>query len=584
MAYRQKWREYCLLLCVGLILIALALLPLSGSVIYIKPSAPINLLYVASGVFALVFWRDFARVKAIAPLIGFFAIVLALGALSSLYSANSYETLQNVRRLAFDGLFMLISYLVLRRLDSRGFAIFFMLLLVVVFIQPVATIVDFGIDYANGDISVNTRATGFKNDQALVYSFILLFAAALSIAMLWLTRGKARLYSAGLFAIALLAILANNSRLVFVALFVALLLPFLLFRFAYKRWILAFVGGLALAFVAVVYVASAQWNERYNFHKMANHLSYVLSFEPALMGRFDKACTPEVIFYNNAFDFTAPLPFHAYNHNSLFFTKYSAIPALIKEFSALESSADFTIKGAYLRTSRHYGWLLCSRFSFPKDEIFSWEHSSLARLSMNKSVLQAIWQSPLRPNGFGFLGYVDNLEQIFPRDSLHHSYVLSLPDRPAGYPHPHNQLLSLAFELSILGLVAIGGFCYMVFFHKLRLVLRTIESRLDSSSSGALSFSQALACSSYGIVFVGGVVFIVALSVAMIFDCLLWRWNTTYLFVLFGIVLAAKDALLRQESKLIRNVYGSFVATTGDKVVGSSTIKEALNGDKRESS
>lgn len=67
MAYRQKWREYCLLLCVGLILIALALLPLSGSVIYIKPSAPINLLYVASGVFALVFWRDFARVKAIAP-------------------------------------------------------------------------------------------------------------------------------------------------------------------------------------------------------------------------------------------------------------------------------------------------------------------------------------------------------------------------------------------------------------------------------------------------------------------------------------------------------------------------------------
>lgn len=67
MAYRQKWREYCLLLCVGLILIALALLPLSGSVIYIKPSTPINLLYVASGVFALVFWRDFARVKAIAP-------------------------------------------------------------------------------------------------------------------------------------------------------------------------------------------------------------------------------------------------------------------------------------------------------------------------------------------------------------------------------------------------------------------------------------------------------------------------------------------------------------------------------------
>lgn len=30
----------------------------------------------------------------------------------------------------------------------------------------------------------------------------------------------------------------------------------------------------------------------------------------------------------------------------------------------------------------------------------------------------------------------------------------------------------------------------------------------------------------------------------MIFDCLLWRWNTTYLFLLFGIVLAAKDGLL----------------------------------------
>ena len=548
MVYKQEWREYCLLFCVGLILTALALLPLSGSVIYIKSSFPINLLYVASGVFMLAFWRDFARVKVIIrPLIGFFALVLALGVLSSLYSTNSYETLQNVRRLAFDGLFMLISYLALKRLDSRGFSIFFMLLLVVVFIQPVATIVDFCIDYVNDNISVNTRATGFKNDQALVYSFILLLAVAFSIAMLWLTRSKARVYSAGLFVIALLAILANNSRLVFAALFIALLLPFLLFRFAYKRWILMFVGGLALIFVAVVYVASAQWNERYNFHKMVNHLSYVLSFEPASMGRFDKACTPEVIFYNNAFDFTKPLAFHAYNHNSLFFTKYAAIPALIKEFSALESSANIAIKRAYLHASRYYGWLLCSRFSFPKDESFSWEHSSLARLSMNKSVLQAIWQNPLRPNGLGFLTYVDNLEQIFPRDSLHHSYVLSIPDRPAGYPHPHNQILSLAFEISILGLVAIGGFCYMVFFHKLRPAMHALESRLDSSSSSALSFSQALARNSYGIVFVSGVVFIVALSVAMIFDCLLWRWNTTYLFVLFGVVLAAKDSLVQQK-------------------------------------
>lgn len=534
----KNWRSYCLLLCIGLVLAALSVLPLSHSLIPIKSSFAINLLYVASGVFVLAFWRDFAALRIHFWLLGAFALVLALGALSSLYSANSYESLQNVRRLAFDGLFMVIVYLALKKVDSKGFLLFFLLWLAVVFIQPVATIVDFAIDYANGDISVNTRATGFGNDQPLVYSFILLLAAALSIAMIWLTRGKARFYSVALFSIALLAILANNSRLVFVAVFVALLLPFLLFGFAYKKWILGFVGVLAIGFVAVVYVASAQWNERYNFHKMANNLSYVLSFEPAAMGRFDRACAVEVIFYNKAFDFTKPLAFHAYNHDSLFFTKYSTIPALIKEFGVLESSADFTIKGAYLRASRFYGWLLCSRFSFPKDESFSWEHSSLARLSMGKSAWQAIWQNPLRPNGFGFLGYVDNLEQIFPRDSLHHSYVLSLADRPKGYPHPHNQLLSLAFELSIVGLLAIGGFCYMVFFRDMRQLVAKVQ---ESSPCGQ---TQSLARKSYGIVFIGGVVFIVALSVAMIFDCLLWRWNTTYLFVLFGIVLAAKDGLL----------------------------------------
>lgn len=534
----KNWRSYCLLLCIGLVLAALSVLPLSHSLIPIKSSFAINLLYVASGVFVLAFWRDFAALRIHFWLLGAFALVLALGALSSLYSANSYESLQNVRRLAFDGLFMVIVYLALKKVDSKGFLLFFLLWLAVVFIQPVATIVDFAIDYANGDISVNTRATGFGNDQPLVYSFILLLAVALSIAMMWLTRGKARFYSVALFSIALLAILANNSRLVFVAVFVALLLPFLLFGFAYKKWILGFVGVLAIGFVAVVYVASAQWNERYNFHKMANNLSYVLSFEPAAMGRFDRACAVEVIFYNKAFDFTKPLAFHAYNHDSLFFTKYSTIPALIKEFGVLESSADFTIKGAYLRASRFYGWLLCSRFSFPKDESFSWEHSSLARLSMGKSAWQAIWQNPLRPNGFGFLGYVDNLEQIFPRDSLHHSYVLSLADRPKGYPHPHNQLLSLAFELSIVGLLAIGGFCYMVFFRDIRQLVAKVQ---ESSPCGQ---TQSLAQKSYGIVCIGGVVFIVALSVAMIFDCLLWRWNTTYLFLLFGIVLAAKDGLL----------------------------------------
>lgn len=269
----KNWRSYCLLLCIGLVLAALSVLPLSHSLIPIKSSFAINLLYVASGVFVLAFWRDFAALRIHFWLLGAFALVLALGALSSLYSANSYESLQNVRRLAFDGLFMVIVYLALKKVDSKGFLLFFLLWLAVVFIQPVATIVDFAIDYANGDISVNTRATGFGNDQPLVYSFILLLAAALSIAMIWLTRGKARFYSVALFSIALLAILANNSRLVFVAVFVALLLPFLLFGFAYKKWILGFVGVLAIGFVAVVYVASAQWNERYNFHKMANNLS-----------------------------------------------------------------------------------------------------------------------------------------------------------------------------------------------------------------------------------------------------------------------------------------------------------------------
>lgn len=53
----NNWRSYCLLLCVGLILLALALLPLSHSLIPIKSSFAINLLYVASGVFALALAR-----------------------------------------------------------------------------------------------------------------------------------------------------------------------------------------------------------------------------------------------------------------------------------------------------------------------------------------------------------------------------------------------------------------------------------------------------------------------------------------------------------------------------------------------
>lgn len=363
---------------------------------------------------------------------------------------------------------VLIFYFVIKNLPQKALKFLFFCLGIIIFSQPLATIYH----YFNEKLD---RAVGFGAIPVIPYGLFLLLSFSLSLSMIVYLKGKFRFFACLLFCVSVFAMYANGTRALILAVFAMLLISLVLFRHRLKKSILwfAFIG---IVFVGVGgYFGSSYLGERFDFRKMVDHIGTVWSYAPAQMGRFDKNCFKQGAYYS------------------------------------------------------------CSKFSGNKlDERFSFEMSALDRLSLLKATLIYISKNPFRPNGFGAQFFYKNFSQNVSVESEDHMYHISSNQNLdlAPHTHMHNMIVSLIFELGVIGF----GLIVIEIF----LLVRVCLSAIKAMSSMCLN-----------IPIFGFLVFLTGLIVFVCFDVVLAYSNVDYsFFILCGIVLGLACRKSKQENGL----------------------------------
>lgn len=336
-----------------LVVASVAILPFSYSFVSIK--LPVNLLFIALGVFVLGFWREYRGLMRALGGIWFalvcLLVVVIMAYISLFFAVDSKATLQAIRQYLLEpSLFLVLAFFIATKLDERGLRLLLLGLCLALSYHPIATIWDF---FANGGGKFGYRATLSAYTIAeTIYVFYLVFAFGLSLALSLFTKGAVKLFAIVLACINIAALIANGGRFALLAGLAMLISPFVLLAYRYKRLVLGVVLALCVGLGYGIYTMSKTWDARYNVYSMVNNFAEVWSVAPAEMGRF----------------------------------------AHCDEYS-------------------------CSPHSLAPHPSIQWEYSSLSRLSMLKSTLLAIAQNPFRPNGYHFQQFYQNLETIFPKTS-----------------------------------------------------------------------------------------------------------------------------------------------------------------------
>lgn len=336
-----------------LMVASVAILPFSYSFISIK--LPVNLLFIALGVFALGFWREYRGLMRALGGIWFalvcLLVVVIMAYISLFFAVDSKATLQAIRQYLLEpSLFLVLAFFIATKLDERGLRLLLLGLCLALSYHPIATIWDF---FINGGGKFGYRATLSAYTIAeTIYVFYLVFAFGLSLALSLFTKGAVKLFAIVLMCINIAALIANGGRFALLAGLAMLISPFVLLAYRYKRLVLGVVLALCVGLGYGIYTMSKTWDARYNVYSMVNNFAEVWSVAPAEMGRFTHC----------------------------------------DEYS-------------------------CSPHSLTPHPSIQWEYSSLSRLSMLKSTLLAIAQNPFRPNGYHFQQFYQNLETIFPKTS-----------------------------------------------------------------------------------------------------------------------------------------------------------------------
>lgn len=402
--------EIVLWLCMLLVVVTLAIVPFSYSYIHIK--IPINLLYVAFGMYLLCFWRDLKSIKTLILPLSFMAIVVIMAYISLFFAVNVSETKKLIRWYLLEpSLFMIMSFLFTLSLKQSQQRIFFLLLCCVVFYHPLVTIYDF---YANGGGNLGYRAKlPHYHIPATGYSFYLLFAFSFAYVGFLKTRGFAK-YIFGIFTLlGIYAFVCNGGRFGALALITMMCAP--LVFFTYKRKKITFFSLLLTLCLGAfaLYHFSSSWQDRFNFHKIVNNFMQVWHTPPAEMGHF---------------------------------------------------AGTYCLKGKQTQ---------CSLHSLDKQADITMEYSALDRISKLKSTLLAIADNPLRPNGYHFQQFPFNIQQIFPLDSINHPFSLTPYEDTfiSAHAHNHNYPSSIFFELGLVGFIGfslfVGYFFYALYKAKI---------------------------------------------------------------------------------------------------------------------
>lgn len=402
--------EIVLWLCMLLVVVTLAIVPFSYSYIHIK--IPINLLYVAFGMYLLCFWRDLKSIKTLILPLSFMAIVVIMAYVSLFFAVNVSETKKLIRWYLLEpSLFMIMSFLFTLSLKQSQQRIIFLLLCCVVFYHPLVTIYDF---YANGGGNLGYRAKlPHYHIPATGYSFYLLFAFSFAYVGFLKTRGFAK-YIFGIFTLlGIYAFVCNGGRFGALALITMMCAPLVFFTYKRKKNnFFSLLLTLCLSAFAL-YHFSSSWQDRFNFHKIVNNFMQVWHTPPAEMGQF---------------------------------------------------AGTYCLKGKQTQ---------CSVHSLDKQADITMEYSALDRISKLKSTLLAIADNPLRPNGYHFQQFPFNIQQIFPLDSINHPFSLTPYEDTfiSAHAHNHNYPSSIFFELGLVGFIGfslfVGYFFYALYKAKI---------------------------------------------------------------------------------------------------------------------
>lgn len=127
--------EIVLWLCMLLVVVTLAIVPFSYSYIHIK--IPINLLYVAFGMYLLCFWRDLKSIKTLILPLSFMAIVVIMAYISLFFAVNVSETKKLIRWYLLEpSLFMIMSFFIYTFLEAKPTEDIFSFTLLCCFLSP----------------------------------------------------------------------------------------------------------------------------------------------------------------------------------------------------------------------------------------------------------------------------------------------------------------------------------------------------------------------------------------------------------------------------------------------------------------
>ena len=454
------------LICSMLMAVAIALLPLSYSVVSIR--LPLNLLYLALILFVVLCYKQFKLkdIKNITFPLVCYVVVICMAFVSLLFATDSNSTFLVIRQYLLEPfLFMLLAYYVVKGLDRKSFFYFICAIFLALSYHPIVTIYDF-LSH-NGSFGDYRAMLPAYHTPATVYAFYLIVSFSFVLGIFLQTRGILKIVFFILSIICVFAFFCNGGRFALLACVVMCLSPFVLCVYKTKVRVLFGISLLCVITVFGVYKLSQSWQMRFNFYNMAQNFHQVWKSDPAEMGKFSYGCGK---------------------------------------------------------------WLVCSIHSTNEYSSVRWEDSSLIRISLLKSTLLAIADNPWRPNGYHFQQFPYNIQNIFAINSPNHPFPFKYTNDNKiilAHAHNHNYIMSIWFELGVIGFIA-----SMLFFSYFVWSGYRAKIRCDAYGKG----------DSKNVIIISVSIMLIALFVSNLFDCIPVRDGEIVLFILLGVFLGIRYA------------------------------------------
>lgn len=274
----ENLKSFNMLIAIISFAIGITLLPILNTHIKIA----VNFLYISLGflVLGLIVSKGIKWRVVLFP-IGCICVVIILAFISLWYSVDIANSKYAIKKFLFESsLFMLVAYFLVSNSTQKSLQFFYILLVVGIFLNPIASIYDFFIHH-------HSRATGFGYQDIIVYGLWIIIPLAISIAYVFLYPKSILAYIS--LAISILAMYANGTRGVYIAFISMIFIAFIVKSIKTLRGFLIWFL-LCCMIIFSYYQYSKTLTPRYNLAVMLNNFSTIWNLSAAQMGRFDRLC------------------------------------------------------------------------------------------------------------------------------------------------------------------------------------------------------------------------------------------------------------------------------------------------------